>query len=206
MNDKLNKEIKENDNELTAVKSNKEEAVVEEVTIEDVILVTFKLVASIVPKVTLSEEPNWAELEINVLAVILSLVATRVLNEALTAVNEPEILEAICAELDTNVKPNAFSDVVDKLPDISDAIWAELDISVFPNSVSAVVTLVEKLELAAVNEPLMLEAIWAELDNAPMKIPLKSFAVMVALELIFPLAVISFPTNILFVVVISVGV
>ena len=34
MNDKLNKEIKENDNELTAVESNKEEAVVEEVTIE----------------------------------------------------------------------------------------------------------------------------------------------------------------------------
>ena len=32
MNDKLNKEIKENDNELTAVESNKEEAVVEEVT------------------------------------------------------------------------------------------------------------------------------------------------------------------------------
>ena len=34
MNDKLNKEIKENDNELTAVESNKEEAVVEEVTVE----------------------------------------------------------------------------------------------------------------------------------------------------------------------------
>ena len=34
MNDKLNKEIKENDNELTAVESNKEEAVVEEVTAE----------------------------------------------------------------------------------------------------------------------------------------------------------------------------
>ena len=36
MNDKLNKEIKENDNELTAVESNKEEAVVEEVTVEPV--------------------------------------------------------------------------------------------------------------------------------------------------------------------------
>ena len=34
MNDKLNKEIKENDNELTAVESNKEEAVVKEVTAE----------------------------------------------------------------------------------------------------------------------------------------------------------------------------
>ena len=34
MNDKLNKEIKENDNELTAVESNKEEALVEEVTAE----------------------------------------------------------------------------------------------------------------------------------------------------------------------------
>ena len=34
MNDKLNKEIKKNDNELTAVESNKEEAVVEEVTAE----------------------------------------------------------------------------------------------------------------------------------------------------------------------------
>ena len=34
MNDKLKKEIKENDNELTAVESNKEEAVVEEVTAE----------------------------------------------------------------------------------------------------------------------------------------------------------------------------
>ena len=34
MNDKLNKEIKENDNKLTAVESNKEEALVEEVTAE----------------------------------------------------------------------------------------------------------------------------------------------------------------------------
>ena len=34
MNDKLNKEIKENENELTAVESNKDEAVVEEVTVE----------------------------------------------------------------------------------------------------------------------------------------------------------------------------
>ena len=34
MNDKLNKEIKENDNELTAVESNKEEALVEEVAVE----------------------------------------------------------------------------------------------------------------------------------------------------------------------------
>ena len=33
MNDKLNKEIKENDNELTAVESNKEE-MAEEVTVE----------------------------------------------------------------------------------------------------------------------------------------------------------------------------
>ena len=34
MNDKLNKEIKENNDELTAVESNKEEAVVEEVNAE----------------------------------------------------------------------------------------------------------------------------------------------------------------------------
>ena len=34
MNDKLNKEIKENDNELTAVESKKEEAVVEELAVE----------------------------------------------------------------------------------------------------------------------------------------------------------------------------
>ena len=34
MNDKLDKEIKENDNELNAVESKKEEAVVEEVTVE----------------------------------------------------------------------------------------------------------------------------------------------------------------------------
>ena len=34
MNDKLNKEIKENDNELTVDESNKDEAVVEEVTVE----------------------------------------------------------------------------------------------------------------------------------------------------------------------------
>ena len=35
MNDKLNKETKENDNELTVVESNKEEAIVEELTTED---------------------------------------------------------------------------------------------------------------------------------------------------------------------------
>jgi len=34
MNDKLNKETKENDNELTVVESNKEEAIVEELTTE----------------------------------------------------------------------------------------------------------------------------------------------------------------------------
>ena len=34
MNDKLNKEIKENENELTAVESNKDEVVVEEMAVE----------------------------------------------------------------------------------------------------------------------------------------------------------------------------
>jgi len=34
MNDKLNEEIKENDNELTVDESNKEETLVEEVTVE----------------------------------------------------------------------------------------------------------------------------------------------------------------------------
>ena len=52
------------------------------------------------------------------------------------------------------------------------------------------VILVEKLALGAVNEPEILEAICAELDNAPLKIPLKFAAVIVALELILPLAVI----------------
>ena len=66
---------------------------------------------------------------------------------------------------------------------------AELDTKVFSNSVSAVVTLVEKLALGAVNEPDISEDICAELDNAPLKIPLKLFAVMLALELISPLAV-----------------
>ena len=51
---------------------------------------------------------------------------------ALGVVNEPEILEAICAEL---------------------------DISVFVNSDSAVVILVEKLALGVVNEPLIFDAI-----------------------------------------------
>jgi DNA-binding Xre family transcriptional regulator len=91
-----------------------------------------------------------------------SAVVIRVEKLALGAVNEPEILEAICAEL---------------------------DIKVFDNSDSALVTLVEKLELAAVNEPEILEAICAELDNAPMKIPEKSLPIILALELILPLAV-----------------
>ena len=47
------------------------------------------------------------------------------------------------------------------------------------------------------NEPLMSAAICAELDNAPLKIPLNSFAVIVALELISPLAVICPPAEIL---------
>ena len=41
------------------------------------------------------------------------------------------------------------------------------------------------------NEPLIEVASCAELDSAPMKVPLKSFAIIVALELILPLAVIS---------------
>ena len=112
---------------------------------------------------------------------------------------EPLILEAICAELDIKVFDNSDSAVVirvEKLalgvvnePEILEAICAELDIKVFDNSDSALVTLVEKLELAAVNEPEILEAICAELDNAPMKIPEKSLPIILALELILPLAV-----------------
>ena len=51
---------------------------IEEVTIEEVILVTFKLVASIVPKVTLSEELNWAELDITPAALITLVTAASV--------------------------------------------------------------------------------------------------------------------------------
>ena len=51
---------------------------------------------------------------------------------------------------------------------------------------SSVVILVEKLALAGVNEPLIFDAIWAELDNAPLKIPLKLFAVILPLAVIWP--------------------
>ena len=59
------------------------------------------------------------------------------------------------AEADTKFAPNPTIAAVDKEPLTSSAICAELDNNVLPNSDSAVVTLVEKLALAGVNEPLI---------------------------------------------------
>ncbi len=50
--------------------------------------------------------------------------------------------------------------------------------------VSFVVTLVLKLELAALNDPEISDAIWAELLNAPLNIPVNEVANILALELI----------------------
>ena len=79
-------------------------------------------ICSFATKFVVESWSTCAELLNKVLPNSVSAVVILVEKLALGAVNEPEILEAICAELDTNVKPNAFSDVVDKLPDISDAI------------------------------------------------------------------------------------
>ena len=80
---------------------------------------------------------------------------------ALTKVNDPDISEAICAELDIRVLLNSDSAVVSLVlidalaavnePEISIAIWAELDIRVLFNSDSAVVNLVLIEELVEVN-------------------------------------------------------
>lgn len=112
-----------------------------------------------------------------------SFAATLVLNDALAAVNEPDISVPIWAAPDINVFPNSASAVAtlpasDELsdveePDISDAICAAPDIKVLPNSDSAVVNLVLIEELAAVKDPEISDAICAELDNAPTKVPEK---------------------------------
>jgi hypothetical protein len=136
-----------------------------------------------------------ADVTLEVLAVNLaSFAVTRVLNEALAAVNEPLILDAICAEDDNNVLAVIVSLAVTRVlndalaavnePDIltfvspltvaisesSESIKAPAEVTLevlAVNLASFAVTLVLNEELAAVNEPLIFEDIWAEEDITP---------------------------------------
>ena len=89
----------------------------------------------------------------------VSLEVTLVLNEALDALDEPEIPAAVNDLIKVAFAP--------KDPEISAPICAELDNSVLPNSDSAVVILVLIEELAAVNDPEMSVPIWAHPDSIP---------------------------------------
>ena len=116
---------------------------------------------------------------------------TRVENDELGFVKEPLTPASVRPRMNVAFVPNE--------PLISVAIWAEPLINVFDNSVSAVVNLVEKLPLsvfnpailavacvilveklalASVNEPLMLEAICAEPDITPLNIPVNAVPVI----------------------------
>src|SRR6056300_1612874 len=55
-------------------------------------------------------------------------------------------------------------------PEISDAICAELLISVFPNSLSAVVILVEKLPLSVCKFVILVSSVVRRVDNEPLKL------------------------------------
>jgi len=116
------------------------------------------------------------------LSTLVSSVVNLVLIDALAAVNEPLISEAIWAELDSNVLPNSLS-AVDILlaneelvevnePLISEAICAELDnkVGLFVISAKSVdMFAISEAILAevAVNEPEISVAIWADPDNTP---------------------------------------
>src|SRR5210317_2187837 len=135
------------------------------------------------------------------LVMLVSSVVSRVDNDELKLVVEPEISDAICAEDETNVLDNSVSAVVilveklplsvckfvilvssvvslvDKLllksldePEISDAICAELLIRVLVSSVSVVVIRVEKLPLSVCKLVMLVSSVVKRVDNEPLKL------------------------------------
>jgi hypothetical protein len=119
----------------------------------------------------------------------VSLVVIRVENEALGAVNDPLMSEAICAELDINVFAVTTSLAVTLIeneadgavndPDIPAAVNDLINVAFAPNEPdiptelntglpsNVEVRLANELDVA-VNDPLILDAIWAEPDNTPV--------------------------------------
>src|SRR6056300_456718 len=112
------------------------------------------------------------------LVMLVSSVVSRVDNDELKLVVEPEISDAICAEDETNVLDNSVSAVVilvEKLPlsvcklstFVSSVVILELNeplsVCKFVILVSSVVSLVDKLLLKSLDEPEISDAICAEL-------------------------------------------
>src|SRR6056300_1555850 len=143
---------------------------------------------------------------------LVSSVVSRVDNDELKLVVEPEISDAICAEDETNVLDNSVSAVVilvEKLPlsvcklstFVSSVVILELNeplsVCKFVILVSSVVSLVDKLLLKSLDEPELSDAICAELD---IKVFDNSVSAVVILVEKLPLSVCKFMISVSFVV------